>query len=142
VGCFVASREHMTLLTHDPMLGHISTFAGHPLICAGVAACLEVFKNENIVSPIESRGQRIATFLRSLPHVKEVRQRGYYFAIDMPSEEHVRHVVEYSMAHGVITFWFLSCPWSFRIAPPLVITDQEIDEALAVIAQGIRRCKV
>jgi acetylornithine/N-succinyldiaminopimelate aminotransferase len=138
VGCFVASREHMTLLTHDPMLGHISTFAGHPLVCAGVAACMEVFQNENIVAPIESRGQRIASFLRSLPHVKEVRQRGYYFAIDMPSEEHVRHVVEYCMAHGVITFWFLSCPWSFRIAPPLTISDSEIDEALGVIERAVR----
>jgi acetylornithine/succinyldiaminopimelate/putrescine aminotransferase len=137
VGCFVASRDHMTLLTHDPMLGHISTFAGHPLVCAGVAACLEVFKNDNVVAPIESRGQRIATFLRGLPHVKEVRQRGFYFAIDMPSEEHVRHVVEYCLAHGIITFWFLSCPWSFRIAPPLTISEEEIDEALAVIARAM-----
>jgi 4-aminobutyrate aminotransferase-like enzyme len=72
--------------------------------------------------------------------VKEVRQRGYYFAIDMPSEDHVRHVVEYCMANGVITFWFLSCPWSFRIAPPLTISDAEIDEALAVIEEAIRRC--
>jgi acetylornithine/N-succinyldiaminopimelate aminotransferase len=138
VGCFVASREHMTLLTHDPMLGHISTFAGHPLVCAGVAACLEVFQNENIVAPIESRGRRIATFLRSLPHVKEVRQRGYYFAIDMASEDHVRQVVEYCLSHGVITFWFLSCPWSFRIAPPLTISDTEMDEALGVIAEAVK----
>ncbi|MFN5621874.1 MAG: aspartate aminotransferase family protein [Flavobacteriales bacterium] len=138
VGCFVSSRDHMALLTHDPMLGHISTFAGHPLICAGVTACLEVFKNEQVVTPIEHRGQRIAAFLRNLPHVKEVRQRGYYFAIDMPDEEHVRKVVEYCMDHGVITFWFLSCPWSFRIAPPLTISEKEIDEALAVIEQAIR----
>ena len=137
VGCFVASREHMTLLTHDPMLGHISTFAGHPLTCAGVASCLEVMNNERIVDPIESRGQRIAAFLRGLPHVKEVRQRGYYFAIDMPGEEHVRHVVEYCLTHGIITFWFLSCPWSFRIAPPLTISEEEIDEALGIIAQAI-----
>jgi acetylornithine/succinyldiaminopimelate/putrescine aminotransferase len=140
VGCLVASRERMSLFTHNPMLGHISTFAGHPLVCASVAACLEVFNNENIVAPIEKRGQRMAAFLRGLPHVKEVRQRGYYFAIDMPTEDHVRHVVEYCMANGVITFWFLSCPWSFRIAPPLTISDAEIDEALAVIEEAIRRC--
>jgi 4-aminobutyrate aminotransferase-like enzyme len=72
--------------------------------------------------------------------VKEVRQRGYYFAVDMPSEDHVRRVVEYCMANGVITFWFLSCPWSFRIAPPLTISDAEIDEALVVIEEAIRRC--
>jgi acetylornithine/succinyldiaminopimelate/putrescine aminotransferase len=137
VGCFVAARDHMLLLTHDPMLGHISTFAGHPLVCAGVAACLEVFKNENIVAQIEKRGQRIAAHLRSLPHVKEVRQRGYYFAVDMPSEDNVRQVVEYCLAHGVITFWFLSCPWSFRIAPPLTISEAEIDKAMAVIAEAL-----
>jgi acetylornithine/succinyldiaminopimelate/putrescine aminotransferase len=138
VGCFVASREHMQLLTHDPMLGHISTFAGHPLVCAGVAACLEVFRNDNVIEHIEQKGQRMADFLRSLPHVKEVRQRGYYFAIDLPSENHVQRVVDHCLSHGIITFWFLSCPWSFRIAPPLTISDDEIDEAMAVIAEALK----
>jgi acetylornithine/succinyldiaminopimelate/putrescine aminotransferase len=138
VGCLVASRERMRLFTNEPMLGHISTFAGHPLVCAAVAANLEVFQNENIVSEVERKGQRIAHFLRQFNAVKEVRQRGLFFAIDLASEDIVKHVVEYCMAHGVITFWFLSCPWSFRIAPPLTITDKEIDEALAVIGQALR----
>ena len=80
----------------------------------------------------------MADFLRSLPHVKEVRQRGYYFAIDLPSEKHVQQVVDHCLSHGIITFWFLSCPWSFRIAPPLTISDDEIDEAMAVIAEALK----
>jgi acetylornithine/N-succinyldiaminopimelate aminotransferase len=133
VGCMVASLDHMKLFTHDPMLGHISTFAGHPVICAAVAAALEVYRNENIVSGIEARGRKAAEQLRRIAGVKEVRQRGYYFAIDMESAEKVQKIVEHCLAKGVITFWFLSCPWSFRIAPPLTISDEEWDFALSVI---------
>lgn len=133
VGCMVASRKHMELFTHDPMLGHISTFAGHPVICAAVAAALEVYRNENIGSGIEARGRKAADQLRRITGVKEVRQRGYYFAIDMESAEQVQKMVEHCLAHGVITFWFLSCPWSFRIAPPLTISDEEWEFALSVI---------
>jgi len=139
VGCVIASRERMRLFTHDPMLGHISTFAGHPLVCAAVAANLEVFQRENIVRDVEQKGQRIAKFLRSFSAVKEVRQRGLFFAIDLESEDVVRRVVEHCMAHGVITFWFLSCPWSFRIAPPLTISYTEIDEALSIIGEALQR---
>jgi acetylornithine/succinyldiaminopimelate/putrescine aminotransferase len=136
VGCMVASRNHMELFTHDPMLGHISTFAGHPVICAAVAAALEVYRNENIVSPIEGRGRKAAEQLRRIAGVKEVRQRGYYFAIDMESADQVQKMVEHCLMRGVITFWFLSCPWSFRIAPPLTITEEEWDYALSVIRSG------
>jgi acetylornithine/succinyldiaminopimelate/putrescine aminotransferase len=140
VGCFVASREHMQLLTHDPMLGHISTFAGHPLICAGVAATLDVFQRENIILDVERKGRRIAEFLRALPHVREVRQRGLFFAIDMSGEQQVQRIVDFCLNRGLVTFWFLSCPWSFRIAPPLTVSDTDIDEALAIIDEAIRHC--
>jgi acetylornithine/succinyldiaminopimelate/putrescine aminotransferase len=136
VGCMVSSKEKMQLFTHHPMLGHISTFAGHPVICAAVEANIEYLKAHNIVAEVEKKGQKIANFLRSHRQVKEIRQRGLFFAIDMESAEAVKKVVEYCLEHGVITFWFLSCPWSFRIAPPLIISESEIEESCSVIMEA------
>jgi acetylornithine/succinyldiaminopimelate/putrescine aminotransferase len=136
VGCMISSREKMQLFTHSPMLGHISTFAGHPVICAAVAANLEFLIHHNIVAGVEKKGQKIAAYLGSHQRVKAIRQRGLFFAIDMGSEEEVKHVVEYCLDHGLISFWFLSCPWSFRIAPPLTISEEEIEEACAIIMEA------
>jgi len=83
-----------------------------------------------VITGIEERGRRAAAQLRKLPGVREVRQRGYYFAIDMESAEQVQQMVEHCMQQGIITFWFLSCPWSFRIAPPLTLSDEEWEWAM------------
>jgi acetylornithine/succinyldiaminopimelate/putrescine aminotransferase len=136
VGCMISSREKMQLFTHEPMLGHISTFAGHPVVCAAVAANLEFLIHQNIVAGVEKKGQKIAAYLGSHHRVKAIRQRGLFFAIDMGSEEEVKQVVEYCLDHGLISFWFLSCPWSFRIAPPLTISEAEIEEACAIIMEA------
>lgn len=137
VGCLVASRERMELFTHDPMLGHISTFAGHPVICAAVAAALKVYREERITDGIIKKGMAIAERLGAHPAVKQVRNRGYYFAIDLESEDAVRSVVEHCLSKGIITFWFLSCPWSFRIAPPLTISEEETNFAIDIIESAL-----
>ncbi|MCC6599977.1 MAG: aspartate aminotransferase family protein [Crocinitomicaceae bacterium] len=133
VGCMISSTEKMKQFTHDPMLGHISTFAGHPVICAAVAANFEVLQNENIVKDVFEKGNKIARILGAHPAVKHIRHRGLFFAIDMENAEVVQQVVERNLENGLISFWFLSCPWSFRIAPPLIISDKEIEEATAII---------
>lgn len=133
VGCMISSREKMQQLTFNPILGHISTFAGHPLICAGVAATLQFMQNENIVSGVECKGKKIVQLLSTHPKIKEIRQRGLFFAIDMDSAETVQKVVDFCMQKGLISFWFLSCPWSFRVAPPLTISDDEIELACQII---------
>lgn len=139
IGCMVSSKERMQQFTHDPMLGHISTFAGHPVVCAAAAATIDFMVEKNIVADVERKGKRIADHLRTLPGIKEIRQRGLFFAIDMDSEEQVQKVVFDCLENGLISFWFLSCPWSFRIAPPLTITDEEIDRALAILEKAIRQ---
>jgi acetylornithine/N-succinyldiaminopimelate aminotransferase len=138
VGCVVASREKMQQFTFDPMLGHISTFAGHPVVCAAVAANLEVYQKENLVTDVERKGRYIAERLRKHSAMKEIRQRGLFFACDMESPDVVQKMVTYCLDHGLVSFWFLSCPSAFRIAPPLVITDEEIEEALEIIESAIR----
>ncbi|HEY8403316.1 MAG TPA: aspartate aminotransferase family protein [Flavobacteriales bacterium] len=137
VGCMISSKQKMQQLTFDPMLGHISTFAGHPVICAGVAATLEYMQQHNIVADVERKGKLIVEKLSGHPKIKAIRQRGLFFAIDMDSADTVQKVVEYCMAHGLISFWFLSCPWSFRIAPPLTISDDEIAKACEIILDAM-----
>ena len=137
VGCMISSREKMQKFTVDPMLGHISTFAGHPVVCAAVAANLEFMLREKIVEGVERQGQQIVSRLKGHNAVKEIRQRGLFFAIDLESAEMVQQVVEKCLQKGLISFWFLSCPASFRIAPPLVITDEEIDSACAIILSAL-----
>jgi acetylornithine/succinyldiaminopimelate/putrescine aminotransferase len=135
VGCMVSSQSKMQELTYDPPLGHISTFAGHPVICAAVAATLEYMIDNKIVDEVEKKGNYIAEKLRTMPSVKEVRQRGLFFAIDMESAEFVNHKVVRLLEKGLVSFWFLSCPWSFRIAPPLTITWEEIDRMIDLIIE-------
>lgn len=137
VGCMISSKEKMQQLTHDPMLGHISTFAGHPVICAAVAATLEYMQQRYIVADVERKGRRIVELLSDHSKIKAIRQRGLFFAIDMDSMETVQQVVDYCMSKGLISFWFLSCPWSFRIAPPLTISDDEIKNACDIILAGM-----
>jgi acetylornithine/succinyldiaminopimelate/putrescine aminotransferase len=137
IGCMVSSQEKMRELTYDPQLGHISTFAGHPVVCASAAACIEYMVENKIVDDVERKGRYIAERLRQMPGVIEVRQRGLFFAIDMTNADIVSKVVTTCLEKGLISFWFLSCPSSFRIAPPLTITDEEIDQALAIIGEAV-----
>jgi acetylornithine/succinyldiaminopimelate/putrescine aminotransferase len=136
IGAMISSRENMELLTHGPMLGHITTFGGHPLVCAAAAAGLEVLTNEVDLNEVERLGALIERELGKHPKVKAIRRIGYYFAIDMESTEAVQHVVEYGLEHGFISFWFLSCPDSFRIAPPLTITEDEVKTAITHILKA------
>jgi acetylornithine/succinyldiaminopimelate/putrescine aminotransferase len=90
-----------------------------------------------IVDEVERKGRWLAEKLRSLAAVKEVRQRGLFFAIDMESAEAVQGVVDRCLEAGLISFWFLSCPSSFRIAPPLVVSDEELEKAWEIISAAI-----
>ncbi|NOT76716.1 MAG: aspartate aminotransferase family protein [Cyclobacteriaceae bacterium] len=138
IGAFISSEEKMKAFTFDPMLGHITTFGGNPVCCASALATLEVIEEEKLLSQVEAKGKRIESRLQH-PKVKEIRRIGLMFAIDFDSEERVNRIVEYAKQHGVICYWFLSHPYSFRIAPPLTITDQEIDEACGVIRRAIEK---
>ncbi|MCE2997672.1 MAG: aspartate aminotransferase family protein, partial [Flammeovirgaceae bacterium] len=136
IGAFVSSYENLQLFTHNPMLGHITTFGGNPVCCASALATLQVMEDEKLLSAVEAKGKLIEHLLRH-PKIKEVRRFGLMFAFDFDSEERVNRIVQYAKEHGVICYWFLSHPYSFRIAPPLTITEAEIREACGVILAAI-----
>ncbi len=136
LGAFISSRKMMKSLTHDPMLGHITTFGGNPVCCAAAQATLEVLEEENLLSKVEEKGQLFEELLQH-PRIVETRRKGLMFAFEFTSEEEVAKIVSYCLDKGVICFWFLSCPNSFRIAPPLTINEKEIRESCNVILEAI-----
>jgi len=136
IGAFISSKEKMSVLTNNPMLGHITTFGGNPVCCAAALATLEIFEDENILQHVEAKGKLFEELLVH-PLIKEVRRIGLFFAIDFDSGERVDKIVKKALDNGVITFWFLSHPNSFRIAPPLTISEDEIRESCKVILEAI-----
>ena len=137
IGAIVSSKENLFEFTYNPMLGHITTFGGHPVICAAANACLEVFKEEINFSEVNRLGELLEKLIKSDPEIIEVRRIGQMFAFDMESFERVEKVVKRCLELGLISFWFLSHPYSFRLSPPLTITEAEIRKAASIILQAI-----
>jgi len=137
IGAFISSMEFMKLLTHDPMLGHITTFGGHPINCAAASANIDVLTEGDIISKVEFKGQLIESLLLH-PAIKEVRRKGLMLAIEFGDAELVQQIVDECLKNGVITFYFLSCPTSFRLAPPLTISDEEIKISCAQVLKSIK----
>jgi acetylornithine/succinyldiaminopimelate/putrescine aminotransferase len=126
----------MQTLTHDPMLGHITTFGGNPVCCAAALATLQVIEEENLISQVEEKGKLFEECLTH-PAIREIRRIGLMFAIDFDSAEKVSAIVNKAKETGVICYWFLSHPYSFRIAPPLTISKEEIRDSCKVILKAI-----
>lgn len=133
IGAFISSKDIMHSLTHNPMLGHITTFGGHPVNCAAANACIDVLKEENWINEAENKGQFLEDLLKQSPKIKEIRRAGLFFAIDLGDEEKVAQTVKTCLEKGLIGFWFLSTPTAFRLSPPLSITKEELKEAANVI---------
>ena len=134
IGGLVTSQKLMSLFSCKPKLGHITTFGGHPVCCAGALAGLEVLVEEKLIDSVEEKGQLFEALLKHCL-IKEVRRKGLMFAFEMDSAELVQKVVEGCKERGVLSFWFLSCPESFRIAPPLSITNPQIEESCSLIME-------
>ncbi len=132
MGAVVSSHERMHLFTHDPVLGHITTFGGHPLPCVAGLAALEVLLKEGLMENARQMGLRFKQQLQH-PAIVEVRGEGLMLAVELGDPDRVQHVVKGCLEHGVLGFWFLSCPSAFRIAPPLTISPEEVDLACGTI---------
>jgi acetylornithine/succinyldiaminopimelate/putrescine aminotransferase len=140
IGAFISDKRLMSTFTRDPMLGHITTFGGNPVCCASALATLEVLENEKLVEAVEAKGRLFEKCLQH-PDIREIRRKGLLFAVDFDSAERVSAIVNEAKENGVICYWFLSHPYSFRIAPPLTITDDEIRETSQVIVSAINKTR-
>ncbi len=142
IEALVSSQKNLMEFTHSPMLGHITTFGGHPVICAAASAAVHVLKTEINWMELEEKAQQFEDRFSQHPELVEIRRVGMMFAFDMVSAERVERVVSRCMEKGLIAFWFLSHPYSFRLSPPLNITKEELNLAADLILQAIEETRV
>jgi acetylornithine/N-succinyldiaminopimelate aminotransferase len=136
VGAFIANREVMGVLKENPILGHITTFGGHPVSSVAGLASLNVILEEDLVKEVEAKGQLFKSLLVH-PLIREVRGIGLMMCIQLDSFEQVERVSKLCAAEGVVIDWFLHCETALRIAPPLIITKKEIESACTIILQAL-----
>ena len=141
IGVLVSSHENLNEFTYNPMLGHITTFGGNPVIAASANAFLEVLTTEVDYAEVERLGQLLVDLLANEAEIKEIRRVGMMFAFDMESFERVEKVVKRCLELGLISFWFLSHPYSFRLSPPLTSTEEEMKKAGDIILRAIRETR-
>jgi acetylornithine/succinyldiaminopimelate/putrescine aminotransferase len=132
LGAFVADREVMSVLSHNPVLGHITTFGGHPVSCAAGLAAFQTLLDEKYIDTV---AQKEALFRQLLhhPRICSLHVAGLLIAIGFESFAFNKRVIDACIREGVLTDWFLFRPESLRIAPPLTITPAEIRDACSVI---------
>jgi acetylornithine/succinyldiaminopimelate/putrescine aminotransferase len=136
LGAFVADKELMHSLSHDPVLGHITTFGGHPVCCAAGLAAFKVLLDKEMVLKVAKK-EKLFKKLLVHPSIKEVRSAGLLIAVEFPDEDFAKKIISYCIKNGVLTDWFLFAPQCMRIAPPLNISSDEIKKACDVIIEGL-----
>ncbi len=136
LGAFIADKKLMWQLTDNPVLGHITTFGGHPLSCAAGMAAMKALLEENILHHVRYKEQ---LFLEKLQHpaISAIRTAGLLVAVEFEDFDTNKKIIDRCIAQGVLTDWFLFAPQCMRIAPPLTITAEEIIESCNIIQQAV-----
>lgn len=139
IGAFVSSQQLMTALTNNPVLGHITTFGGHPVCCAAALATIDVITGEDLVQGI---AQKESIIRKTLVHsaIKDIRGKGLLLAVEFDDAEVNRKYIDAALRKGIITDWFLFCDHAMRIAPPLNIPDEVLEDACVKIVEAIDEC--
>lgn len=132
LGAFISSRDIMQTLTSDPVLGHITTFGGHPVCCAAGMAGMQALIDEGLIAMLPEKEKLFLSLLQH-PAIKAVRSKGLLMAVELESAEHVAQTLQRCLAKGLFSDWFLFAPQCIRIAPPLTITTEEVNNACGIL---------
>ena len=136
LGAFISSQKIMSTLTFDPVLGHITTFGGHPVCCAAGLAAMRYLIDNKVVEGVERKGALYEELLKDHSAVKEIRRSGLLLAVELGQSEKLYKIMDLFIEEGILSDWFLYCDTAFRISPPLIISDEEIRDSVRII----RRC--
>ena len=139
LGAFVSSGEIMQSLTHNPVLGHITTFGGHPVCCAAGLAAMKFLQENKVVEDVERKGAMYEELLKDHPAVLEIRRSGLLMAVELGTSERMFKMMEMFAQEGIMSDWFLFCDTAFRISPPLIISDDEIRDSVRIIRSCLDR---
>ena len=133
LGAFVSDHDTMNLLTHNPVLGHITTFGGHPVCCAAGLAAMTYLEENNVVADVERKGALFEELIADHPKVVEVRRCGLLLAVELGSSEAYFRLLDIFIEEGILSDCFLFCESAFRISPPLTISEEEIRSCAALL---------
>lgn len=133
LGGVISSKRVLDSFTTDPVLGHISTFGGHPVCCAAGLAALDYLLENNIVEQVEGKGALYESLLASHPQVLEIRRSGLLLAVELGTSDKMYRMMELFKEAGILSDWFLFCDTAFRISPPLTISEAEIRDSVEII---------
>ena len=136
IGAFIANKEVMGVFKNNPLLGHITTFGGHPVSSAASLATISILREENLISQVETKANLFKKLLIH-PKIKSIRNQGLMMALEFESFEVLKPIIDKAIELGVITDWFLFCDDAMRIAPPLIITEKQIQDACQLIVKAI-----
>ena len=136
LGAFIASRELMSMLTHHPSLGHLTTFGGHPVSCAAGMAALNFILQEELDRKAQEKGEMFKNLLHH-PAIKEIRGAGLFMGIKLASTHQVDRFLKASLNEGMLFDYFLFCDDAIRVAPPLIISDEEVKDLSARILRAL-----
>jgi acetylornithine/N-succinyldiaminopimelate aminotransferase len=135
LGVFIAPKKIMQSLAENPALGHITTFGGHPVCCAAAHAALSVLIDKNLIGTVVAKERMFRELLGKHPSVKEFRSKGLMMALDLGDAEVVKNTISVCLQKGLILDWFLFNDTSIRLAPPLIISESEIEKACHIITE-------
>lgn len=138
LGAFIADKKLMNQFTENPVLGHITTFGGHPVSCAAGLAAMKVLIKDELIENVHRKEFLFREGLQH-PNIKAIRSRGLLMAVELKTASDVLRVTEQCLKKGVLTDWFLFAPHCIRIAPPLTIKEKEIKKACAVIVEVLNK---
>jgi len=141
LGALVCARELMDAWKSDPVLGHITTFGGHPVCCAAGLAALQVLLKEGWTEKVLEKSIFLKDMLSKHPGVLEIRGQGLLLAVELGSSGKVQRIIRLLLEEGAMADWFLFCDTAFRIAPPLCISDQELELTVRIITRALDRLK-
>lgn len=139
LGAFIASKEMMQTFTENPVLGHITTFGGHPVCCAAGKAAFDILLNEKIVAAVSEKELLFLSLLHH-PKIIAVRSKGLLMAVELSNADEVMKVLQSCLQKGLFSDWFLFAPNCIRIAPPLTISKQEIETACSILLACLDEC--
>ncbi len=139
LGAFAAPKRIMDALQTAPVLGHITTFGGHPVCCAAGLAALDYLLEHDVVAQVERKGALYEELLRDHPAVREIRRSGLLLAVELGDSARLYRMMELFAEAGIMSDWFLYCDTAFRISPPLTISEEEVRDSARLIRECLDR---
>lgn len=137
LGAFIAPKAIMDVIKANPILGHITTFGGHPVSCAASLAAFEIIEsNENWLKEISQKSALIEQMMVH-PSIKKLSGMGLMYCVTLQDNVDGGAVIKHLEEHGLITDYFLFAGNAIRISPPLPITMDELRSGLTRILDAL-----